>query len=72
MRTSGKSSQEVALLQKDIELHKMMTQKAELEIKNNMQHIEDMKIQQKNEIKLIKDKVSREFESQLEDEKHAI
>lgn len=44
----------------------------ESELKNKAQQIKDIQISQKNEIALIEQKMSRKFEDQLDDEKHAL
>lgn len=59
-------------MQKDLDLQKMSFQKATMEKDNLLKQIDSMKVQHSNELKLVKNKAEREFEQQLEDEKHAM
>ena len=60
------------LLQKDLELHKVLAKNSDMEKANLMKQISDIKVQHSNEKDLLQQKLQRRFESELEDEKQGI
>ena len=66
------NSQSVAIMEKDLELAREKSKNAELQADSLLKQISNLQKQHKNEIEHVKNKMKRDFEAQLEDEKQAI
>ena len=57
------------MLEKDLELAREKSKNSEMHVNSLMSQINTIKEQHKNEMEHVKNKVKREFEAQLDDEK---
>lgn len=62
----------IDLLRKDSELYKEKSKNAELQRDTLRKHIDGLQVQHKNELQNMKQKLKRDFDRELEDEKQAI
>ena len=68
-KSTNEHSTELILIQKELDLQLSNLKNTELQKQNLEKAVFDLRIQQKNEIELVKNKFKKDFDKQLEDEK---
>ena len=71
MKATEVSSQEVALMKKDLQIEQVQVRNAKLELENKHKQIDDLKMAHENELTLVKSKLQRQMEEEIDEEKQA-